>query len=208
MGVNEIEFDALIDMDSVAYDLTTPWLEWYNKESGDSLTYADILTWEWSTFIKPGWESKIYDFLNQEGMFYSLKPFPGAVEAMREVDEMGVRQRFATTVSTKTGAWEKQRAVERDFPFIGKKRVLTTGGDKAFLGDILFDDGPHNREAFAGLTVRVDLQGSPYVQDGPGDFNMTSWDQYPDIMREAILLNLLNKEETLRKGFTSRMHLW
>lgn len=181
------QFTVLVDLDSVTYDLTTPWLDWYNREAGDNKTMADITEWEWG-FVKPGWEKKIYEFLHIEGMFFNLAPFPGAGEALRAVHDMGIKQLFASTVSTKTGAYEKQMAVERDFPFIGKKRVLVTGGEKAFKGDVLFDDGPHNRDAFDGISVRVDLQGSPYTQLGRSDLSMTNWSQYPKLVLEAMRL--------------------
>jgi 5'-nucleotidase len=181
-------FEVLVDMDATAYDLTGPWMEWYNRESGDDLTTDDMTSWDWTTLVLPEWSTRIFDFLHLEGTFLNLKPFPGVVEAMREIHENGIPQYFATTCTTRTGAYEKQLAVERDFPFIGKENVLVTGGVKAFRGSVLFDDGPHNLEAFPNLTVKVNLHNSPYMKGVRADWEMSSWSQYAGIVWGAKYL--------------------
>src|ERR1019366_8874135 len=197
--LNPKRFTVILDMDSVSYDLNTPWLEWYNKNAGDSLTHADINQWDWAKIVRPGWQSKIYDFLHIEYMFFNLHPFPGAVEATKVVHEWGtVTQLFGSTVKTRTGAYEKQHAVDRDFPHIGSGNVLTTGHIKAFKGDVLFVDGYHNLEAFDGITCKVNLQGSPYSDHYVADLDMTNWSQYPDLVKQAQIIYDQSLQEVQR----------
>ena len=180
-------FTVLLDLDSTVYDLLTPTLKWVNMVYKLDLTPADIKTWNWDKDhgVNPllYWSTK-YTFLN-------LKPFPGAQEAIKKVAMWGVRQIFFSTIVTEHGAWEKFNAVDRDFPLIGRKNTLLTGGLKDLArGDMLVDDGPHNLVDFAatgGLAVLADLYGAPYCQaHAPVTDLMTQWKQYPEIVLTAM----------------------
>jgi 5'(3')-deoxyribonucleotidase len=180
-------FTVLIDLDSTVYDLLNPTLAWVNKIYNINLTPADIKNWHWDK------DHKVdpYKFWAMEKTFLDLKPFQGARNAIQMVGGWGVRQVFFSTVVTQYGAWEKFSAVDRDFPDVGRKNTLLTGGSKDLArGDMLIDDGPHNLTEFAaigGLAVLADLYGAPYCQaHGPVTDVMTHWKQYPDIVLEAM----------------------
>jgi 5'-nucleotidase len=184
-------FVVALDMDTTVYDLMTPWLAWYNDTWWDDLTPQDIEVWDTHLFTVKECGASLYTYLDKKGTFLNLKPFEGAVEAIRTVHGWGVRQVFASTCTSLTGAWEKQKAVDRDFPFIGHEEVLITGGSKDLVrADILFDDRPLNILNFgkSGMTCLVDLQSSPYCyefQSSP-DHVMRSWDEYPEIVATAM----------------------
>ena len=97
---------------------------------------------------------------------------------------------FATICTTKTGAWEKMRSVDKYFPFIGHKNVLVSGGYKGHVrGDLMVDDAPHNLQHFqentGGLTCIADLRSAPYCKDTKASFKMTCWDDYSHIVDVA-----------------------
>lgn len=180
-------FTVLIDLDSTAYDLLTPTLAWVNAEKGLSLQPADIKEWQWGKAL----DVDLYSFWAQEGLFYSLKPFPHCKAALQKVKDWGVRQIFfSTLVDGPYVAWDKLRAVDRDFPFIGKRGVLLTGQHKDIAnGDMLVDDGAHNIEAFkeVGTTVLVNLQGTKYSDACTAhDYLMTDWREYPEIVLQEV----------------------
>jgi 5'(3')-deoxyribonucleotidase len=196
----------LIDLDSTTYDLATPWLEWYNGERWwcprhkkhedlKPLTPQDITHWGWHDLTHPCCQEKLYDFLWEPGMYASIKPFEGAQEAIRKVHEWGIGQAFCSTTISFTGPYDKMKAVQRDFPFIGKERVLITGGWKGgFGGQVLVDDGPHNLMAFKGpseaaggtngprLTISAQIQPAPYQKAFKADYELYDWKDYPELI--------------------------
>jgi 5'(3')-deoxyribonucleotidase len=181
---------VVLDMDNTVFDLHSPWLEWYNNKYGDSLTTKDIETWDWDKFVVPEARGKVYEFLQIEGMFESLVPYPAAMEQIEQAHKKGVKHVFATICTTKTGAWEKMKCIDTHFPYIGHKNVLISGGYKGHVhGDLMVDDAPHNLHHFHdttnGLTCLADLHGSPYCKDATASFKMTSWNDYPSIVEAA-----------------------
>ena len=59
----------LIDMDSVICDLMTDWHNQYNKDYCDSLSVEKLKCWESEKYVKPECGTKIYDYLDQPGLF-------------------------------------------------------------------------------------------------------------------------------------------
>lgn len=179
-------FTVLIDLDSTTYDLLTPTLNWVNLTKGLELTPSDIKEWQWGKPLGVD----LYSFWNQPGLFYDLKPFPHAKEALLKLRNWDVRQIFfSTLVDGPTVAWDKIRAVDRDFPFIGRRNILLTGQHKDIAcADILVDDGPHNLAAFEGngVTVLANLQGVGYTKGCKSDYVMTDWRQYPEIVLQEL----------------------
>lgn len=180
------QFIVLLDMDSTVYDLLTPTLDYIDRRYLLRLYPSNITEWRWD---------KKYNvdpaaFWNKPGTYLNLQPFADAIEAIRQVQEMGVRQVFLSSANFKY-ATEKFQAVDRDFPFIGSKDVILTGGNKDLVkGDVLVDDGPHNLKQFAqtgGRTVLANLHGAPYCCWPSANDAMTRWYQYPN-----IISNLMN----------------
>lgn len=170
-----------LDMDSTVYDLHTPWLAWLKDTHGINLAVEDITSWNLHEWLPCG--EKVYDYLHLDDAFTVCRPYEGAIEAINEVNSWGVRQFFVSTIVSKTGAWQKQKAVERDFPYLKKDVLITSGHKDLVQADILFDDGPHNLEAFKGRTCKVPYTYNKHVRS---DFTMESWEQYTEIIKELL----------------------
>lgn len=179
-------FIVLLDMDSTVYDLLTPTLEYVNRRHNKNLTPQDITEWRWDK----KYDVRPYDFWNKQGTYKNIKPFPGAVEAIKTVHNMGIRQVFLSAANFKYGT-EKFNAVDRDFPFISSKDTILTGGNKDIInGDILVDDGPHNIEAFAMTgrrTILANLHFAPYCQSSKTTAIMHDWRYYPELIEIMVL---------------------
>jgi len=180
-------FTVLIDLDSTVYDIWTPVFALEQARSGRIFSGKDILSWNWpyenDVDVSKYWNTKNY--------FLNLKPYPHAIAAIRKVHDWGIKQVFLTVAAFKYAMEEKMTAVDRDFPFIGHKKVLFTGGDKDLAyGDILVDDGPHNHESFestGGVSVIAHLQNSPYcLSYTKHKYIMTDWQQYPEIIAKEL----------------------
>lgn len=179
------KFVVLLDMDSTVYDLLGPTLNYVNSRYGLNLSPANVTEWRWDK----KYNINLTDFWNTEGTYLNLQPFADAVEAIRQVQEMGVRQIFLSSANFKY-ATEKFQAVERDFPFIGAKDVLLTGGNKDLvIGDVLVDDGPHNLAQFAttgGKVVLANMSGAPYCCYPQANDAITKWHQYPAVVKSLM----------------------
>lgn len=172
-----------LDMDSVTYDLHTPWLAWLKQEHSIDLTVDKIVSWNWHEWLPCG--ERVYDFLALDDAFINCYPYPGAQDAIAEVHSWGVRQFFVSTIKTKTGAWQKQQAVARDFPYLANDVIITSHNKDVLRAAMLVDDGPHNLEAFGelGMTCKVPYKYNEHIL---ADFTMTSWQQYPSIISGLI----------------------
>lgn len=176
------KFIILLDMDSTVYDLLTPTLAYVNRRYGMNLTPSDIKEWRWDK----AYNVRPWDFWNKQGTYSGLTPFPYSVEAIKEVHDMGVRQVFLSSANFKY-ATEKFNAVDRDFPFIGSKDVLLTGGNKDLVsGDVLVDDGPHNLDQFEGFKILADMHRAPYCRYPNSTDTMLDWREYPGIIKNLM----------------------
>lgn len=175
---------VLLDLDSTIYNLTDPTLAYLSKKVGHELNVSMIDDWEW--YSRYGLHPE--EFWNLEGTFLNLKPYPWAVEAITKVSHWGVRQVFFSTIISKCGAWEKMQAVDRDFPFIGSRNLLMTGGVKDLArGDVLVDDGPHNLHEFikaGGVGVLADMHGAPYCTFPSASATLRNWRDYPKLLKD------------------------
>ncbi len=136
----------LIDMDSVICDLMSEWHRRYNDDYDDNLSVEKLNCWRSEDYVKNECGEKIYDYLDEPGLFLRLKPLPHAIEVLERL----VKQfEVLIVTSSRTYAYtEKELWVEKHLPFIGKKNLIFSHRKEMIRGDLLFDDAPHNLTAF------------------------------------------------------------
>ncbi|RID84018.1 5'(3')-deoxyribonucleotidase [Peribacillus asahii] len=147
----------LIDMDSVICDLMSDWHDRYNKDYDDNLTVDRLKCWNSEKYVKPECGIKIYDYLKEPGLFSRLKPLPHAVEVLKRLCKD--YEILIVTSSVSSAFAEKEIWVEKHLPFIGKHNMIFTHRKNMIVGDLLFDDAPHNLKEFAAtgrLAVAMD----------------------------------------------------
>ncbi|HEU4963816.1 MAG TPA: 5'(3')-deoxyribonucleotidase [Bacilli bacterium] len=153
----------LIDMDSVIVDLMTEWHSRYNREYGDDLCVERLQSWETEKYVKEECGVKIYNYLDEPGLFRQLKPLPHALEVL---ERLAQSYDILIVTSSRTHAYtEKELWVEEHLPFIGRGNLIFSHRKDMICGDVLFDDAPHNLEAFRNtgrLAVAMDY---PYNRD-------------------------------------------
>lgn len=178
------QLTVALDMDNTTYDLNSKWFAWLEETHGERFTSEQIESWDFHNQLECG--TKVYDYLQLEDAFIDCPLLPGAKAAIDTVHAMGVRQFFVSTIVSPTGAWQKQKAIERDFPYLAKDVLITSGHKDMIRADLLVDDGPHNLEAFDyGLTCKVPTSYNGNVNT---DYVLFDWSYYPTIIR-----NLLNE---------------
>lgn len=160
----------LLDMDGVLCDLVGKWFAAYNKEYGDQI-HVDLLDdWGPHRIAKAG--KAIYKYLTKPGFFRDLEPIPGAIEGVRALLERGHEPVIVT--AARRGHVDKLEWIREHLPFLPRDNVVFAHRKELVRGDVLFDDAPHNLEAFAPYGVPVAMAyrynrhaGCPRVPDWP-----------------------------------------
>ncbi|MDQ0246385.1 5'(3')-deoxyribonucleotidase [Bacillus fengqiuensis] len=142
----------LIDMDSVICDLMSEWHERYNRDYGDNLTIDKLKCWNSEKYVRSECGMKIYDYLKEPGLFLELNPLPNAIEVLERLHNK--YDILIVTSSVSTAFAEKEMWVEKYLPFIGKYNLIFSHRKNMIVGDLLFDDAPHNLMEFSS-TGRV-----------------------------------------------------
>lgn len=136
----------LIDMDSVICDLMSEWHRRYNRDYEDNLSYERLQSWHSEHFVKPECGTKIYDYLDEPGLFLNLNPLPNSIDVLKRLNN--TYDILIVTSSRSYAYTEKEKWVEKHLPFIDKQNIIFTHRKDLIAGDLLFDDAPHNLEAF------------------------------------------------------------
>lgn len=150
----------LIDLDGVVADLHEKWLRVYNEEWDDSLTKADITSYDMHEVVKPACDTRIYEIITRLGFYDDLEPIPGAVEAVRLLAE----RHEVLVCSAPAGADSARAKLEWCERVLGmsRKSVVLTHRKELINADVLIDDDPSNLLAFHP-SGRVAV-GYPYNQ--------------------------------------------
>ncbi len=161
----------LVDMDGVLCNLLGKWLTAYNREYQDTLEPNALKTWGPHRYARAG--KAVYKYLSQPGFFRDLEPLPHAVDSVRTlVDD---DHDIVIVTSAKNGHKEKIEWVREHLPFLPQENIVFAHRKALVRGDVLFDDAPHNLEAFQpyGLSVAMAYRYNegvdcPRVPDWPG----------------------------------------
>jgi len=144
-----------VDMDGTVVDFTTSSFEKVEQLYGIKMTKADAtkpktaqLVWERMT---PEQKSKyndhreLYAEICDDGFFYNLKPFPGAVEAVKKIAAAGHQIVWITKVlNWDRSAQEKDRWLKKYFPDMEYYKIMVDSVHAKQLVnvDVIIDDDP------------------------------------------------------------------
>lgn len=142
------------DLDSIVFDLCTPWFGEYNRRNGDDLEMSRVTKWETHLFTKAG--KAIYDVLKEPGFFRTLKPLPGAVEALRAIHEAKgadgkpmYELRLVSAATHPNALTDKAYSCAEHLPFIPFSRLGLFEDKHNYDCDFIIDDSPHQIRAMA-----------------------------------------------------------
>ncbi len=191
----------IVDLDGIVVDHTTSWFGYYNAEYGDKLTNADIKEWNTSLFVKPECGVKIFDYLAIPGFFEDLPALPGAIAALKMLQEDGHEVVICSATDIPEAAKGKMIWVRKYLPFLPKENLILTHGKYHVRGDILIDDSPHNirkyREEY-GDRVHIIAIAYPYNDSVDEICTRVGSYKYPELAWMKILRHIAKiEEETL-----------
>jgi len=162
----------LVDMDGVLCNLIEKWFRLYNKEYGDDLSIEKLVEWGPHRFARAG--SAVYKYLSQPGFFRDLSPIPGAVEGVRSLMERG--HDVVVVTAARRGHRDKLEWLRQRLPFLDTRNIVFAHRKELVRGDVLFDDAPHNLEAFAPFGQPVAM-AYPY-NEGVGCPRVRTWSEF------------------------------
>lgn len=142
----------ILDMDDTIVDFLNPLIEAYNKETHNNLTISDITEWDLSKY------HGMVDIFKTPGFFRNLKPFPNAVEIIKDLYFSGD---FDVVIATDpmgvgTIVEEKFEWLAYYMGFLPNTKVYMCSDKSLIRGDLLFDDNPLHLQSFSGYSVAMD----------------------------------------------------
>jgi len=178
----------LVDLDSIVANLQNEWYKRYNKDWDDDLDPQDIREWDVHKFVKKECGTKMYEYLTPE-LFESLKPIPGAVEALTKLhwDEHDIT---FVTASPEHCADAKVAWVKKYFPMFTRKDIIIAHKKWMVKGDVFIDDSPDNLKAYHQHWPKAKLItiGYPYnyeVKDFV-DLRAGDWNNLKEAWEEIV----------------------
>ena len=172
-----------IDIDGPLANLHKEWYARYNQEYEDTLSVERVTDWALHKFVKPVCGLKIYDYLLDPTLYDDVEVEEGAKEAVELLKQKGNRVIFVS--SAPAGSCDpKYRWMIREGFLSSKQRShedLVFAYDKSLIrAAILIDDGPHNLEAFQGLSIAFDTPYNQVVKK-PRIYRMKGWKDLPEL---------------------------
>jgi len=152
-----------VDLDTTLNNLEKVWIERYNKDWGDNLTSADMISWDPTKYVKPECGKKIYNYFYEPGFFRNLGIKEHAKEVMEflwnHFDVYIVSSAHPNVVADKW-AW-----IQEHLPFIPYGHFIPLTKKDLLKMDYLIDDGPHNIESFSGTGILFDMPYNHYLMN-------------------------------------------
>lgn len=153
---------ALVDVDGVLADFHTPALEVVEKLSGRKYRTEEFTTWDMFDLIPREYEAACFEVYNEPGFCSTFKPFPGAIEAIAELEEHMDVYIVTSPMYGPTWVHDRARWLTKHFNIPFKKQVHT-GAKYLVTGDIFIDDAWKHIESWG----EQHLQGMPILWDQP-----------------------------------------
>ena len=168
----------LVDMDDTIELLLAAIVERANEKFGQQVTLDQITSWDMSEPYTGVDKKQMLAITYESGFWRSVKPVPGAAEALRHFMDEG-HEVYIVTATEIDNAEEKMKdLLFRYFPFISWDHVIITCRKQMIRGDVLIDDGIHNLE---GGDYRKILFTAPhnrlYDAEANGMIRVDTWDE-------------------------------
>lgn len=133
----------LIDMDDVMTDLLTPWVEYLNEKHNLSVYTQDITAWDMSQFFPSLSKEEIYQPLDEEDFWKTVKPHEGAVYHINKLCEE-YKVYIVTATSLNNIKYKVDHIIKPYFPFINPRNIIVSNNKQMISGDVLIDDNINN----------------------------------------------------------------
>lgn len=133
-----------IDLDGVVANFTEGWMSFYNRQFDTNLVFADSQRWE-DVIDLTHFEDmdQFWDWssdLDGRSIFWHLEPYPGAIEALRDLADQGHRVVILTQKPSFAIADTHEWVARHGIP---AAEIHIIDAKWAIDCDVYLDDGPH-----------------------------------------------------------------
>lgn len=158
-----------MDMDDTTVDFQTALIERYNERTGEGVTPEQFLSWEMTDYVQQ--PELLVSIFMEPGFFLDLKPIPGALEAVREVHELGQSQKrisekaevvFLSSPCSPHCAMEKMLWLKKYAPWLPQDNLILGRKKHMVKGNILVDDARHFAARYKKFWPTAKIVGIEY----------------------------------------------
>ena len=124
-----------IDVDLTIVDMITPWLQWYNQETGENMTFEDLKEHEYHLQDLMVCHKNPLSFWDKEDLYDNLNPIP---EAKKYIDKLSEHFEIVFVSSCFPGHYKsKENFIKKHFPYAD---FIATHSKKYIDVDYFIDD--------------------------------------------------------------------
>lgn len=176
-----------VDFDGVVGELVDQWLLAYNRDFGDTLCKEDIVDWNVHKFVKPECGLRIYDYLENPGLYDHVQAVEHSIDSLMLLKAIGFRIVYITHTTKGHNGRKFQWLIDHGLLTEKEDDNYIEAKDKNLIRvDYLVDDKFENALAFNQVGKGI-LLTQPWNRGRtfPG-FRANSWKEvYDFILRET-----------------------
>lgn len=186
----------LVDMDDTIEQLIQAWVDGVNREYRYSVNYEDVTQWDVSAAFPGLSREQVYAIPMRRGFWKTVRPFPGAADALRRLMDAGHEILIVTATQFESVPEKINGFLFEHFPFLHEDQVIITGKKQRIRGDILIDDGVHNLEGGDYYKILMTApHNQTYDAEANGMIRVHNWAEI-----EEVIANLHEREQTGADG--------
>lgn len=183
-------------MDDTIENLCEAWCAALNVRYGTLVTPHDIKEWDLRKSFPGLTTEEIYAPLKDDAFWDTVKPIPGAPEALRSLSEDGHRLLIVTASHPETVSAKLNKVLFRYFPFLTYKDVVVASQKDVIRGDVRIDDNPDNLTLVNDGSLRI-LFNRPHNESFNADaHNIERADDWNEIEAMVSLYSYMNAGRT------------
>ena len=185
----------LIDMDDTLENLCTAWCVELNKRYGTTVLPSEIKEWNLQKSFPGLTPNEIYAPLYDEAFWDTVKPIPGAQEALKSLAIDGHRLLIVTASHPQTVCAKLNKVLFKYFPYIGYRDVIIASQKDVIHGDVRIDDNPENLICAKDGSLRI-LYSQPHNKRFDAEANdIYRVDEWREILSLVRMYTYLKESE-------------
>lgn len=180
-----------IDFDSTLFPTLERVLEIYNERHNSNLKMSQITEYDLHECFSNDIADELLDLFLDEKVYDDLRPYNGAIKAVKTLVERGHEIYVATSSDLKNMEW-KEQLLQKHFPFIPKKNLIRIYNKALLNVDVMIEDNMDNLiQTFADRICFDQLWNQSETKDFVyGVYRVHHWDE---------ITNIINKIERKNK---------
>jgi len=193
MNKHSIRKVCVVDVDLTVVDAVTPWIHYMNGLTGASFEVSpgQMYPYDLTSVFKHYLETEediglLFDYWKGRNVYDDLEPYPGSVETLSRLNDMGYDIVFASVVKGDHSK-SKYYFLKKHFPFMAG--CMFTREKGYIRADVVIDDRNDYLRQFDVTKVKRIRMNTPFEQtiDTPVYATVDNWDQINELIEEQAL---------------------